>query len=483
MIRETANYSNSSIKIINKFSGLRTDSPIAKRKILPNSEARDAVTDLSFKEPPKKVSRRAVDEIHDIGEVIDSSTSNFPINKGEKDLRVAEDGPTGFDEPMIIDDIMEYDRQENTDVIQEESIGQKDQSEQQINEDHESSSSKRSSSITPPNTATSSVRRVLKRKNLETTHPTKASVVTPEPQLQSLRKLLKRKDPGFIGSFSGSNGEESGSVRRSTRLRVEPLQYWKNERIVYNLVHEDQHSVPTIKQIVRSREDKDNSIRENSRRGSTTSARNKSSHNAGAKIKRRRSSEQSLSNNSKRSRTESYKVSDQEENVENVDDSSNEELSESETVNENLPEAGEIIGQVKGFPSGDLVERRIGIPNFNIEFNEVSTKSSNFFFAKTFEEGQGYLTTGIVKLPAKFGSKGRKPTQMNTLIFFVVEGTVEVIIGTTFIFKISKNGHFVVPRGNSYALRNLSQRQDAVLFYTQGTDTLENVELIKATEE
>lgn len=46
---------------------------------------------------------------------------------------------------------------------------------------------------------------------------------------------------------------EPENVRRSGRRRVKPLQYWRNERIVYCLVQdEDGDVVPTIRQIIRA---------------------------------------------------------------------------------------------------------------------------------------------------------------------------------------------------------------------------------------
>ncbi|KAK7207474.1 hypothetical protein BZA70DRAFT_292827 [Myxozyma melibiosi] len=49
--------------------------------------------------------------------------------------------------------------------------------------------------------------------------------------------------------------QQPEKVRRSGRRRIEPLQYWRNERIVYTLVHdEDGDVVPTIRQIIRASE-------------------------------------------------------------------------------------------------------------------------------------------------------------------------------------------------------------------------------------
>ncbi|KAK9473567.1 Mif2/CENP-C cupin domain-containing protein [Dipodascopsis tothii] len=73
------------------------------------------------------------------------------------------------------------------------------------------------------------------------------------------------------------------------------------------------------------------------------------------------------------------------------------------------------------------------------------------------------------------GDKAVKPSKHNALVFCVVDGAVEATVTDT-TFRLGRGGHFVVPRGNFYGLRNVGRRP-ARLFFAQGTDTLDNSQL------
>ncbi|KAK9449274.1 uncharacterized protein V1518DRAFT_415555 [Limtongia smithiae] len=60
-----------------------------------------------------------------------------------------------------------------------------------------------------------------------------------------------------VESVDGHDGlDSSDGVRRSARTRIKPLEFWRNERIVYCLVRDDekQESVPSIHHIIRQEE-------------------------------------------------------------------------------------------------------------------------------------------------------------------------------------------------------------------------------------
>ncbi|KAK9355422.1 Mif2/CENP-C like-domain-containing protein [Lipomyces doorenjongii] len=234
---------------------------------------------------------------------------------------------------------------------------------------------------------------------------------------------------------------EDEPVRRSRRTRMRPLEYWKNERIVYNLVRDEERgqAVPTIKSIIRASPEINEEVPESTKR---------------------RSDRTPLETDStpKTVKTQRAIDSDVTGEFDLIDASAGE----------------EIVTEVEEYPSGERITRRVAIPSTSLSYITVSNESSNFEFVKTFEEEGGFLATGVVRLPTNAGSKGCRRTRANALAFCVLEGTVKVVLNQEVAFKIQRSGHFLVPRGNSYSLENVGKEM-AVLFYTQGTDSFYNV--------
>ncbi|KAK9241008.1 Mif2/CENP-C like-domain-containing protein [Lipomyces kononenkoae] len=228
------------------------------------------------------------------------------------------------------------------------------------------------------------------------------------------------------------------SVRRSGRTRMKPLEYWKNERIVYNLVRDAERgqAVPTIKAVIRPSPEVKKDMPESDKKKSIPTKLGYST----PRIKRQRDIESDI---------------------------------ESQISFINACDAEEIVTEVEEYPTGDRIRRRVAVPSTSLSYITVCNESSNFEFVKTFEEDGGFLATGLVRLPANAGSKGCRRTHANSLVFCVLEGTVKVILNKEVSFKIQRSGHFLVPRGNSYSLENVGRKM-AVLFYTQGTDSLCN---------
>ncbi|KAK9247993.1 Mif2/CENP-C like-domain-containing protein [Lipomyces tetrasporus] len=243
-----------------------------------------------------------------------------------------------------------------------------------------------------------------------------------------------------VKNDSNSVNCEDEPVRRSSRTRMKPLEYWKNERIVYNLVRDEEqgHAVPAIKSIVRA----SSAVREklpksSKRKFSLTSLE---PYTASRNFRTRRAVERDVKG-------------------------------DFDMVNES--DAEEIVTEVEAYSTGERITRRVAIPSTALPYIAVSNSSSNFEFAKTFEEDGGFLATGILRLPANTGCKGCRKTRANALVFCVLEGTVKVVLNQEVAFRIRRSGHFLVPRGNSYSLESVGNKM-AVLFYAQGTDSFFN---------
>ncbi|KAK9388926.1 Mif2/CENP-C like-domain-containing protein [Lipomyces mesembrius] len=234
---------------------------------------------------------------------------------------------------------------------------------------------------------------------------------------------------------------EDEPVRRSSRTRMKPLEYWKNERIVYNLVRDEERgqAVPTIKSIIRASPEINEEVPESTKRKSDPTSLE--TYSTPKTVKTQRAIDSDVT-------------------------------SEFDLIDVSAGE--EIVKEVEEYPSGERITRRVAIPSTSLSYIAVSNESSNFEFVKTFEEEGGFLATGVVRLPTNTGSKGCRRTRANALAFCVLEGTVKVVLNQEVTFKIQRSGHFLVPRGNSYSLEN-DGKEMAVLFYAQGTDSFYNV--------
>ncbi|KAH6902392.1 Mif2/CENP-C like-domain-containing protein [Coprinopsis sp. MPI-PUGE-AT-0042] len=92
-----------------------------------------------------------------------------------------------------------------------------------------------------------------------------------------------------------------------------------------------------------------------------------------------------------------------------------------------------------------------------------SPNGSGFSFENIFPEGK-FIAAGQMVIPPN-GTKSEKSTKDLVYILYVIEGTVSVKIHETPLV-IAAGGMFMIPRGNTYSIENISQ-SDARLFFTQ----------------
>ncbi|KAK7207471.1 Mif2/CENP-C like-domain-containing protein [Myxozyma melibiosi] len=300
--------------------------------------------------------------------------------------------------------------------------------------------------------------------NFHTDDEADSQLTSPVSSLASspLRKKRKR------GSLTEDPNEQT-TTRRSGRTRVQPLEYWKNERIVYNLVQADDGVVvPTIKSIVRAETVK--SKRKTSTASASPARKRANTPTQGAEIGRKKTLKPNNTSD----------VSDRDSSRVFSEGPEETQQSTQQSTQLELPAAADdsefdcFVAEVEDLSACQRIPRQIAVPSTMLPYTAVRNKASRFDFAKTFEEDRGFLATGIVRLPANSGCKGRKKTGLNALTFCVIEGTVEVFINDDVRFKISRGGHFLVPRLNSYALHNAGRKM-CVLFYAQATDTFCNI--------
>ncbi|RXW15687.1 hypothetical protein EST38_g10161 [Candolleomyces aberdarensis] len=84
-------------------------------------------------------------------------------------------------------------------------------------------------------------------------------------------------------------------------------------------------------------------------------------------------------------------------------------------------------------------------------------------------ENDGFIAAGQLVIPPN-SLKPSKATKNNTYIFFVIEGAVNLKVHKTSLI-LTSGSMFMVPRGNTYSIENIS-KNDAKLLFTQACNTM-----------
>ncbi|KAM0792444.1 hypothetical protein ACM66B_005121 [Microbotryomycetes sp. NB124-2] len=212
--------------------------------------------------------------------------------------------------------------------------------------------------------------------------------------------------------------DNADGVRRSARQRLEPLEYWRNERVVYKR----RSSGMGIDQVVRIPKDQMGLPQHHRKRGTSAQARR---GNSTSRVKS--------------------------------------EVPEEEGVDD----ATDPDGIVWSWEGDAEVSRRIAFTAKMID--PKPTYNNKFAFQKIFTE-LDYLAGGVLVIPAG-AEKPSKPARDNSYVFYCIEGSVSVVVHRT-RFAIGPGGTFFVPRGNNYSITATSNR-DVKLFFTQGRRVIE----------
>lgn len=247
------------------------------------------------------------------------------------------------------------------------------------------------------------------------------------PRIETKNKSDKKKvrrvpSPEYLSQPTLS--PHVNGTRRSSRTRVAPLAYWRNERIVYELGERRKSgpAMPKIKEIIRV-----DPINIPTRSKGTTRTKN-------------------TSYKKKIVKSESASSDEWEEKV-------------------------DVECEVINWHDKKPIVKRIAYPASSYAPKDVA--NAIIKFQKTFDEAP-FFATGVMDLP-RGGEKATKPSKHNVMTFVILEGAVEATVHQT-SFRLKRGSHFIVPRGNYYSIRNIANKVSR-LFFTQATDTLENEEL------
>ncbi|KAF9473012.1 hypothetical protein BDN70DRAFT_867845 [Pholiota conissans] len=245
--------------------------------------------------------------------------------------------------------------------------------------------------------------------------PSKKAKVSPEK--------LERK-PKTASRGKKENRPQREGIRRSQRERYAPLEYWRGEKLVYGRSGNSAPIlVPQIKEIVRIPKEVPMPLG-TKRKRSTTRARSRS------------------------------RAVDAEEDV--------------------IPPALPVVNPEEGWD--DKTEAYCTVISYTTK-EEVHRRIAwtakmatpklaadrNWTFERIFGDDE-FVAAGKLVIPPR-SRKPSKAAKDNTYVFYVVEGAVNFKIHETSMI-IASGGMFMVPRGNTYLIENISNR-DAKLFFTQ----------------
>ncbi|GBE81851.1 predicted protein [Sparassis crispa] len=209
-------------------------------------------------------------------------------------------------------------------------------------------------------------------------------------------------------------------LRRGTRTRYKPLDWWRCEKVVYGRRESGISLVPTIKEILRIPKEEPEPL--------------------GAKYRRRKKL---------RSKSKSQPV---------------EEIDPASLVynpEEGWDTATNPSGMVEDYETKTEITRRVA---FTAKMLTPKPAANNdFFFQKIFGDGD-FIAAGQLIIPPN-KQKPTKSTRDNTFVFYVIEGAVNFKVHHT-SYILTTGGVFLVPRGNMYYIENVAER-DAKLFFAQ----------------
>ncbi|SJL12278.1 uncharacterized protein ARMOST_15701 [Armillaria ostoyae] len=111
------------------------------------------------------------------------------------------------------------------------------------------------------------------------------------------------------------------------------------------------------------------------------------------------------------------------------------------------------------FGGKNEAKRRVVFPAEMVDMSLNKSVDGGFSFQKTFGEGD-FIAAGHLQVSSQ---KPVKSAKDNAYIFYVIEGVVNVRIHQTY-HTVSAGGMFMVPRGNTYSIENVSDKPSKLVF-------------------
>lgn len=257
----------------------------------------------------------------------------------------------------------------------------------------------------------------------------------------SSTKLSKTVKPAQISKSKEPLNKTSEPIRKSSRVRVPPLAFWKNEKVVYEY---NKDHVPSIKNVIVL--DHEDAGKEKSKTILRTS-----------QVPNKKAKKSNASNSQKQL-------------IPNKD----------VIVPKHYPNtewfSGDGHNDLKVFnvPKGKKkVTRTIAwAPNKEVYSLTFSLSNDRFKLAILFAEESEFAASGMLEFPVK-GFKSTKVTEDMYFIFFVVSGVLRITISDN-VFTVTEGCSFEIPMGNKYSFVNIGTTSAKMFFvqskYADGSD-------------
>ncbi|KAF8163706.1 Mif2/CENP-C like-domain-containing protein [Crassisporium funariophilum] len=249
---------------------------------------------------------------------------------------------------------------------------------------------------------------------------------TPQPPSKKPKKEVMREQPSTKSRTKKENrSPRREGVRKSQRQHYKPLEYWRGEKLVYGKSeHAGPILVPQVREIIRIPKEEIMPLPLGKRKRGTTRGR---SHSRAVET-----GEYDI--------PPALPVEDPEEGWDN------------ET---------QAKCTVLHYTTKEEVERRIAWTAKMVEPRQAA--NNGWSFDKIFGDDD-FIAAGQLIIPPR-SRKPPKAAKDNTYVFYVIEGAVNLKIYDTSMI-VATGGMFMVPRGNTYFIENVCNR-DAKLFFTQ----------------
>ncbi|KAG0083481.1 hypothetical protein BGZ92_010746 [Podila epicladia] len=234
---------------------------------------------------------------------------------------------------------------------------------------------------------------------------------------------------------------EPDGTRKSSRTRLQPLEWWKNEKVV--LGKSDMQGVAEIKAVIKAPVVEERTLGTTKRKATKRPASRSTTNGHVAK---------------KRVRGPDSDTDDV--HVEPVVDGEEEDRLAIEE--QGLKEEPEQMVDTVDWNTGLTISRRVAESKNVATFNKV--QGGGYQYHRGLEDVK-YIVSGKMRiLPG-----GQKPVgsgAKTSMVFYVISGAAQVCVNKT-EFALSTGGSFLIPKGNIYSFTNLSSKQDLILFFVQ----------------
>ncbi|CCH44020.1 Midasin [Wickerhamomyces ciferrii] len=250
-------------------------------------------------------------------------------------------------------------------------------------------------------------------------------------------------------------------TRRSSRVRIPPLAFWRNEKAIYEKSKGDY--VPTLKKIITIDEKVDPLP---SRSSSKVSSRHTSRQPSRASSKNRvngRSNPTTPGGGRYKKQTYQPPIFEDDEEQEEDEEEENDisKLPGTEWFRKGYLNIEAFEGHGSDLKNDRLIAWGPGTETYT---SEVKSSTDNFKLAILFDKNRDFIATGMMLIPPG-GIKSLKGTDTTYFVFYCISGVIEVTLSGN-VFIIKKGCSLEIPMGNFYQFVNKG-KNDASLFFVQ----------------